>query len=524
VVISPPIGKEWTLAENETLGEWALPDGWVWTTVGEACEVILGQSPPSSTYNTDGIGLPFYQGKAEFGDMYPTPVKWCSEPKKIAEASDILISVRAPVGPTNLCREKSCIGRGLSAIRPRAGMSNLYFFYSLRGIEQDWQRKATGTTFSAISGKVLREQEVPLAPLPEQRRIVAEIETQFTRLDAAVAALERAQANLRRYKAAVLKAACEGRLVPTEAELARAEGRAHEPADRLLARILAERRVRWEAEPPSKRYKEPAPPDVEELPALSGVEGPELPEGWGWAALDQLTWHITSGSRGWAKYYSDQGSIFVRAQDIKTDDLVLDDVAHVDLPGSVEGTRTKVCENDLLITITGANVTKTALVRHQLDDAYVSQHVGLVRPVIGKTGQYLYYWIVSPANGRRILEKDAYGAGKPGLNLTNLRELIVAFPPLPEQRRIVAEVERRLSVVAALEASVAAALARARRLRQAVLKQAFEGRLVEQDPEDEPASVLLERIRAEKARREAEGKASRKKQRKTEKAQQLRML
>ncbi len=186
-------GKEWALAENERMGESAnqrvgelvngqdgtppLPDGWVWTTIGEACEVILGQSPPSSTYNADGIGLPFYQGKAEFGDTYPTPVKWCSEPKKIAEAGDILISVRAPVGPTNLCREKSCIGRGLSAIRPKAGMPNLYFFCFLRGIEQDWQSKATGTTFSAISGKILREQQVPLAPLPEQRRIVAEIET-----------------------------------------------------------------------------------------------------------------------------------------------------------------------------------------------------------------------------------------------------------------------------------------------------------------------------------------------------------
>ena len=98
----------------------------------------------------------------------------------------------------------------------------------------------------------------PLAPLPEQHRIVAEIETQFTRLEAGVAALKRAQANLRRYKAAVLKAACEGRLVPTEAELARAEGRDYEPADVLLQRILAERRAKWEAENPGKRYKEPA--------------------------------------------------------------------------------------------------------------------------------------------------------------------------------------------------------------------------------------------------------------------------
>ena len=181
----------------------------------------------------------------------------------------------------------------------------------------------SGSTRKRISRRNLGKIQFPVPPVTEQHRIVAAIETQFTRLDAAVAALKRAQANLRRYKAAVLKAACEGRLVPTEAELARAEGRDYEPADVLLRRILAERRARWEAEHPGKKYKEPALPDVEDLP--------ELPEGWVWAALDQLTWHITSGSRGWAKYYSNQGSIFVRAQDVKTDDLVLSNIAHVDL-------------------------------------------------------------------------------------------------------------------------------------------------------------------------------------------------
>ncbi|MGC9395160.1 MAG: restriction endonuclease subunit S, partial [Anaerolineae bacterium] len=221
-----------------------LPEGWVWTTIGDAYEVILGQSPPSSTYNAEGIGLPFYQGKAEFGGIFPVPVKWCSQPNKIAEAGDVLISVRAPVGPTNLCRERSCIGRGLSAIRPRDEMPNLYLFYYLRSIEQDWESKATGTTFSAINGKVLREQGIPLAPLPEQHRIVEAVETQFTRLDAAVAALHRVEANLARYKASVLKAACEGRLVPTEAALYRADRRGGaSPESPLTANDIANART-----------------------------------------------------------------------------------------------------------------------------------------------------------------------------------------------------------------------------------------------------------------------------------------
>ena len=123
---------------------------------------------------------------------------------------------------------------------------------------------------------------LPLPPFPEQRRIVAEIEKQFTRLDAAVAALRRTRANLKRYRASVLHAACSGELVPTEAELARAEGREYEPADVLLERILAERRARWEAQEKRRgKYQEPAAPDTSDLPTL--------PEGWVWVTLGQIS-------------------------------------------------------------------------------------------------------------------------------------------------------------------------------------------------------------------------------------------
>ena len=102
----------------------ALPASWRSSRLEDVCEIILGQSPPGDTYNTVGNGLPFFQGKTEFGEYYPTPRKWCSTPTKIAEAEDVLISVRAPVGPTNLCPTRACIGRGLAAIRPRDGMES----------------------------------------------------------------------------------------------------------------------------------------------------------------------------------------------------------------------------------------------------------------------------------------------------------------------------------------------------------------------------------------------------------------
>ena len=158
------------------------------------------------------------------------------------------------------------------------------------------------TNLASINLTKLGALPIPLPPVDEQHRIVAEIETQFTRLDATVTALHRVQANLKRYRASVLQAACEGRLVPTEAELARADGRPYEPADQLLHWILQERRTKWEAEQLAnmkaqgkepkddkwkRKYSEPVKPDTRELP--------DLPEGWGWASLDQLLSFLRNG-------------------------------------------------------------------------------------------------------------------------------------------------------------------------------------------------------------------------------------
>ncbi len=159
-------------------------------------------------------------------------------------------------------------------------MPGKFILHAMRATEEELRANATGTTFEAIRGDDLRSHPLPLPPLPEQHRIVAEIEKQFTRLDASVAGLKRVQANLKRYRASVLKAACEGSLVPTEAELARSEGRDYEPASVLLDRILAERRARWEAQEKRRgKYKEPIGPDTSDLP--------EQPEGWMWSALGQ---------------------------------------------------------------------------------------------------------------------------------------------------------------------------------------------------------------------------------------------
>src|SRR5437762_3415954 len=110
----------------------------------EVCEIIAGQSPPSENYNQDGRGMPFFQGKADFNDLFPTVRYWCNKPLKIALPNDILLSVRAPVGPTNLCNQESCIGRGLSAIRAGNKVDHRYLLYFFRSIENKLSSQGRG--------------------------------------------------------------------------------------------------------------------------------------------------------------------------------------------------------------------------------------------------------------------------------------------------------------------------------------------------------------------------------------------
>ena len=417
----------------------SFPIGWVLSTLEEACVVIQGQSPPGTTYNTNGLGLPFLQGKAEFTDLYPKAVKWCSAPSKIAEPDDVLISIRAPVGPTNLCAVQSCIGRGLAAIRTQGDMPAKYILYAMRATEEDLRANSTGTTFEAIRGNDLRSHPFPLPPLAEQNRIVAEIEKQFTRLNASVAALKRVLANLKRYRASVLKAACEGRLVPTEAKLARSEGRDYEPADQLLERILAERRARREAqEKPRGRYKEPDAPDNSDLPGL--------PNGWAWAPLALIGEVRLGRQRSPKRAKGPHMRPYLRAANVTWHGLDLSDVKEMDFsPNEYETYR--LHRGDILLAEASGSadeVGKPAVWADEIDGCCFQNTLIRIR-VCPEVVPYLYYHLLSDAR-TGALGRAARGVGIHHLGAQRTESWMVALPPIAEQRRIVAEVERRLSV------------------------------------------------------------------------------
>ena len=402
------------------------------------------------------------------------PSKLDPRPLLEVKPGDILLTCAGPrvrCGVACLVRRtraRLLISGKMYRFRPKPSVMEpgyLEAFLLTEEARQAIDRMKTGGSDSGLNltHERFRKLSVPVAPLPEQRRIVAEIEKQFTRLEAGVAALKRVQANLKRYRAAVLKAACEGRLVPTEAQIARKEGRAYESGTALLARILSERRKHWQGR---GKYKEPAAPETDGLGAL--------PEGWVSATFEQIAERVTVGFVGSMKHeYVENGVPFLRGQNVRENHFDPEGLLCVSPEFHQKLSKSALHPGDLAVVRSGA-VGVTCVIPDSMPEANCSDLVLVQRP-LGFVSQYGAYYMNS-------LAKRHVAAGKVGValihfNTKSVASLAVPLPPLAEQTRIVAEVERRLSVIEGMEAAVAANLKRAAGLRQAILQKAFSGEL-----------------------------------------------
>ena len=302
--------------------------------------------------------------------------------------------------------------------------------------------------------------------LAEQHRIVEEIESQLTRLDAGVAALKRVQANLKRYRAAVLKAACEGRLVPTEADLARREGRPYEPASALLARIAASNAIAAKA---PRDTKEPHDKDP------VGVADPSwLPEGWEPAPLGALTRLIRDVDHRMPKQFVG-GLPYVSSRDFTGHNGINFEAAKTISPADFAQLAKKIQPRlgDLLLSRYGT----VGLVRHVTDDRpFLASYSAAVIKTLELPILNSYLAIALRSEPLQLqMRKGIRASAQPDLGLASIRELVVPVPPLAEQHRIVAEVDRRFSIVDDLDRVAPANLSRATRLRQTLLSSAFLG-------------------------------------------------
>lgn len=429
----------------------SLPESWVCTTLDSVAQIQMGQSPDSITYNQNKIGLPFFQGKAEFGKLNPTVRKWCSEPKKIAEYGDILLSIRAPVGPSNIATEKCAIGRGLASLRSRAPINQNYLFHFIRQLEPWLSEQGTGSTFAAVSGDFVRAIQIPLAPLNEQKRIADKLDTLLAAVDACSERLDKVPTLIKRFRQSVLAAATSGALT-------------EEQSDGTFRKInvgalLLD--IRYGTA--KKCLYEPRETPVIRIPNI----------------CDGLVSHAD------LKYAKFDDGERKKLSLISGDILIIRSNGSVDLVGRT-ALVTKADEGFLF-----AGYLIRLRVNHQIvNPAYLS--LALSAPDI-----------------RNEIELTARStSGVNNINTEEIKALEISLPSLADQNEIVRRVENLFAIADKLEASLTTVRKRVEQLTPAILAQAFRGELVAQDSSDEPASALLARIIAPVAPKRSVKKAA----------------
>jgi type I restriction enzyme S subunit len=400
---------------------------WMFVKLGEACEIIMGQSPPSSSYNTQGMGLPFFQGKAEFTNLHPIVEKWCIAPNKIAEPNDILLSVRAPVGATNIANQKCCIGRGLAAIRFK---NYKYAFYFLRSIQHKLDSQGTGTTFRAISGEKIRETIFPFPPFSTQIAIVSKIEELFSVLDKGIENLRLAQQQLKTYRQSTLSAGTSGLLTGTN----------NFYLNSITIGVPAKENNNWK---------------VVKLIDVAKLESGHTPR------------------KDTPAYWENGNVLWLSLQDIRA----LDGKIAID---------TKYKTNELGIENSSARLLPEGTVCFCRDIS-----VGFVtimgKPM--STTQHFANWICTEELDNKFLMysfmasrdsliRQGQGTTVKTIYMPELKEMRIHLPPKEEQRKIVEVIESRLSVADKMEESIDKSLQQAEVLRQSILKKAFEGKLI----------------------------------------------
>lgn len=465
-----------------------LPTGWELTSCSDFC------SGRNETFN------PAKAGEEEFV-LYSVPSHETGKPE-IVRASDIGSNKQfVSAGDTLISKINPRLNRtwvvgrhpGKRIIastewivfnRSSAFIPQFLAYFLQQGVVRDFlshNASGVGGSLTRVRASIFGEVPFPLPPLAEQKRIVAKIEELFSELEAGEESLRVARRQLGVYRQSLLKQAFEGKLTAQW----RTQNPEAEPASSFLTRILEQRRGLWSG---AGKYKAPVDAAVE--------RGGEIPESWMWTATDSICSQITDGEHIQPRY-KDEGLPMLTAKHVRDGYVVMDEAGLIS-PEDFE-TCLKRCapkKNDVLIVSVGATTGRTGIVGEQPPFALV-RSVLLLRP-LSISPRYLMLWNQSPWCMR--WKTNASGAtAQPHLYIKDTRRMPVPLCSLPEQQEIVRLLDEQFEVIERNERELDATLKRSEALRQAILKRAFTGRLVPQDPADEPASTLLARLRSESA-------------------------
>ena len=500
--------KKTAIGEAQTYG--VLPSSWCWARLSDVTSKIVDGTHHTPEYLPDGV--PFISVKdIRHGQVHFDDCKFISNAEHSAlikrchpERGDLLVTKSGTIGRVAIVHTDTPFSLFVSVALLKKTSSNVDSRWTALAF-QNWMRTVNvandvkGSTIKNLHLEDFKSLSIPLAPLNEQRRIVAKIEELFSDLEAGVAALTRAKANLKRYRASVLKAAVEGTLT--------AEWRTQhpqvEPASKLLERILTERRRQWEADQLAKFAAAGKPPpnnwQAKYAEPSHEVGLFEVPETWTWASTLEVCESVENGNTPPSHEMSQgEGEIpFIKVYnltktgklDFSVNPTFISRAIHDRLLG-----RSKVLPNDVLMNIVGPPLGKVSLVPDDFSEWNMNQAIVLFRTSKAVMPRFLAACLMCDDVLQWILRTSRATAGQSNISVGNSRLLPIPLPPTSEQAAIVEILDEKLSQIESAEVAIEHSLRRAARLRQSILKQAFEGKLVPQDPTDEPASTLLERI------------------------------
>ena len=465
-----------------------LPKGWVWVRLGSIGKVSSGGTPSTKDQTNFNGDVPWitpadlsgYNGKFISRGRRNLSINGLSSSSaKLLPKGTVVYSSRAPIGYVAIAKNSISTNQGFKNLTVGKYIFNEYVYSYLKGNKRMADSFASGTTFRELSANRFSQIPIPLPPLPEQRRIVAKIEELFTRLDVGVEALKRVKKELKRYRQAVLKSAFEGKLT---AEWRKAHKDELEPASVLLERIKEERK---------RKAKEKR----KELPPLDSSDLPQLPEGWIWARLGSIGKVSSGGTPSTRDQTNFNGDIpWITPADLSGYNGKFISRGRRNLSINGLTSSAKLLPKGTILYSSRAPIGYVAIAKNS-----ISTNQGFKNLTVGKHifNEYVYFCL----RGSKSLA-DSFASGTTFRELSANRFSQIPFPlsPFPEQHKIVEEIESRFSVADEVERTVEQSLKQAGRLRQSILKKAFEGKLVAQHPSDEPAEKLLERIKAEKAK------------------------
>ena len=456
------------------------PNGSNRVALGEMSEAHVAQDGPEGRGEFTYVDISSIdrETKRIVGAKVLPSAKAPSRAKQVLKAGDVLVSMTRPnLNAVALVTPEldGAIGStGFHVLRARdAEPEFLLYAVQTPDFIDAMSQKVQGALYPAVRPKDIASFRVHPFSLPQQRRIVAEIEKQFARLEAGVAALRRVQTNLKHYRAAVLKGACEGKLVLTQTEVQKAEGSGVETGEQMLKRILTERRQHWQGR---GKCKEPATPD--------GTNLPTLPDGWAWASWEMVLAHEEGafkrgpfGSALTKSTFVEKGFKVYEQYCPINDDCSF--VRYYITPEKFEELQTfEVKAGDYLISCSGVTLGRITRVPEHFERGIINQALLRVRVNESVINDRYFLHLFRSALFQKAIFDNSTGSAIPNVKgVKDLKAMAIPLPPLAEQSRIVAEVERRLSVVEELEALVSANLQRAGRLRQSILQKAFTGQL-----------------------------------------------